>query len=262
MVMRKIELTYQKNVRDIGGMVGFNGMKVKERRIYRGGFLGHVTSSDVKTINSLKLTDIVDFRSEEEFSSRPDYPFMGVKYYNIPVINEELQKDSKINNEYDDSNLLWFLGDSTDGYGHMCNIYKQSLTTPFGANAYKEFFKVLLKDNNRVVYFHCSQGKDRAGLAAYLLEIALGVSHEDAVEDYLLTNEAMKPRLEFLKSKVKDKPFFNKEYSRAMDEVFAVNIDYLNSAIDEVKKQYGTVLEYIEKVLQVDVDKLREIYLE
>ena len=58
--MREIELYYQKNIRDLGGLVGFKKKKVKSGRIYRGGFLGHVNVEDVKIINSLHLTDIVD----------------------------------------------------------------------------------------------------------------------------------------------------------------------------------------------------------
>lgn len=260
--MRKIELDYQKNVRDIGGMTGFNGKKVKEGRIYRGGFLGHVSRKDVTRIRALNLTDIVDFRSPTEFIDRPDHKFRGVKYHNFPVLDDSLEKDLKGSNEFDDSNLLWFLGGSTDGYGHMCKVYKDSFSTVAGTKAYKEFFKVLLKDNKRVVYFHCSQGKDRAGLAAYLVEIALGVSHEDALVDYLLTNEAMTPRLENMKNLVKDKPFFNEEYSKAMDEVFAVEVDYLNSAVNEANLRYGSIMNYIRDILEVDIEKLRKIYLE
>ena len=260
--MRKIELDYQKNVRDIGGLTGFNRKKVKEGRIFRGGFLGHVSRKDIAKIKSLNLTDIVDFRSPAEFTDRPDHKFKGVTYHNFPVLDDSMDNDLKGSNEFDDSNLLWFLGGSTDGYGHMCRIYKESLTTKAGTKAYKEFFKVLLKDDKRVVYFHCSQGKDRAGVAAYLLEIALGVSHEDALDDYLLTNEAMIPRLENMKKQVKNRPFFNEEYSKAMDEVFAVEVDYLNSAVKEANHKYGSIMNYIKDILKVDVEKLRKIYLE
>ena len=58
--MKKIELSYQKNVRDLGGLVAFNGMKVKEGKIYRGGFLGRVSNDDILKINSLIIqTDSV-----------------------------------------------------------------------------------------------------------------------------------------------------------------------------------------------------------
>ena len=258
--MKKIELSYQKNVRDLGGYVGFNGKKVKEGRIYRGGFLGRVSNDDIKTINSLKLTDIIDFRSDVEYLSRPDYKFMGVKYHNFPALsnNEELKKKY----DYDDSNLLWFLGDSTDGVKHMIDTYMESMLTKIGIDAYKNFFKVLVSDEHRVIYYHCSQGKDRAGIASFLLLTALGVSEEDAYKDYLDSNEAMKIKLKQLKAMLRNKPFYNKEYERALGEVFVADRLYLETAVNEVKAKYGSVENYLVNALEVDFDKLRKIYLE
>ena len=36
--------------------------------------------------------------------------------------------------------------------------------------------------------FHCTAGKDRTGMAAYLILSALGVEQKIIMEDYLLTN--------------------------------------------------------------------------
>ena len=55
-VMRKIDLSYQKNVRDLGGLVAFNGKKVKEGRIYRGGFLGRVSEDDIPIVDSSRTS--------------------------------------------------------------------------------------------------------------------------------------------------------------------------------------------------------------
>ena len=258
--MRKIGLSYQKNVRDIGGLAGFNGKKVKEGRIYRGGFLGRVSSNDIDVINFLKLTDIVDFRSEVEYLDRPDYRFEGVVYHNFPTLadNEELKK----RNDYDDSNLLWFLGESVDGFAHMARTYEDVVSSDLGVEAYKNFFKVLLTDDKRVVYFHCSQGKDRAGIAAYLTEIALGVSKEDALSDYLLSNEAMEIKIRQVKAMMRSKPYYNKEYEKALEDVFSAYEEYLNRAIKRIENKYGSIDNFLRNVLKVDIDKLREYYLE
>ena len=260
--MKKIVLDYQKNVRDLGGYVGFNGLKVKENRLYRGGFLGRVSTEDVKIINSLKLTDIVDFRSKTEYTDRPDYAFMGVTFHNLPTMDESNDEQLKKNNEFDDSNLLWFLNGSTDGKGHMKRTYVDVLFSKNGRESLKEFFSLLVKDEHRVVYFHCSQGKDRAGLAAYLLLTALGVSEKDKIKDYLDSNEAMAIKIPNLKKMLKDKPYYDKEYERALEEVFSADLEYLNAALDAVKESCGSVMNYLTDVLHVDISRLREIYLE
>ncbi len=260
--MRKIDLSHQHNIRDIGGLTGFKGKKVKYGKLFRGGSLAKVSDSDIKTINSLKLTDLIDFRSALEFEKRPSYPFMGVTFHNLPTFEPENQEALKDKNDSDDSNLLWFLGDNIDGYAHMVKTYLMMLLSPMGINAYKEFFRILTKDPNRVVYFHCSQGKDRTGVAAYLLEIALGVSTKDAIEDYLLSNEAMKDKIVVLKNQMKNRPFYDAQYEKSLEEVFSANLDYLNTVIKEVENRYGSLIEYMIKVLEVDIDKLREYYLE
>ena len=257
--MRKIELTFQKNIRDLGGLVGYQGRKVKEGRLYRGGFLGKVSEADIAIIDALHLTDIIDFRSEREFKERPDYHFAGVNYHNYSSLKEDVKKkDSKT----EDSNLLWFLGDNTDGFKHMYNLYPQLLTSEQGISALRKFLELLMSKDDGVFYFHCSQGKDRGGLAAYLLEIALGVSEEDAREDYFLTNEAMDIRVKNLIESLHTEPFYNETYEKALKEVFYAKAEYLDHALEVVNEKYGSIENYLVNELKVDIEKLRALYLE
>lgn len=254
--MRTYPLTYQKNIRDIGGMTGFEGKTIKYGRLFRGGALHKISDEDLEIIKSFHLTDIVDFRSDEEFTSRPDIKLDNVSYHNFPTFQE---KHRDVIKKEDDGNLLWFL-DGPDGHKHIERTYAGLVSTPIGIKAYTDFFNVLSQDN-KVTYFHCSQGKDRAGLAAFMVEIALGVSMEDAIEDYLYSNVAMEDRIELLLEKVKDKPFYNDTYAQALRDVFASKVEYLNQAI-EVMNQSGGIIKYMEDVLHVDIDRLRSLYLE
>lgn len=256
--MRKIVLTYQKNIRDFGGLVGFNGKKVKEGRIYRGGFLGRVTEEDIPVIDALHLTDIIDFRGHDEFVNRPDYPFEGVSFHNFPMMKTDVKKkDSKT----EDSNLLWFLGDNTDGFKHMYNLYPDLLIHPIAIDALRKFFELLLSKVNGVFYFHCSQGKDRAGLTAYVLETALGVSEEECRADYFRTNEAMEIRVKKYIEDLHSEPFYDEIYEKALKDVFFAKEEYLNHALEVVNEKYGSLENYIKDELKVDIDKLRALYL-
>ena len=256
--MREYKLHYQKNIRDLGGLIGYQGKKVKFGRIFRGGFLDRVAPEDVPILESFKLTDIVDFRGKEEFENRPDYVLKGVTYHNFPVIQEKVNKED-LHNE--DGNLLWFIKDNRPGHDHMMEVYQETVTTPRGIEAYKNFFKVLLEDN-RVTYFHCSQGKDRAGIAAFLIEMALGVDLEVAKEDYLRSNLAMEHRVEMLIEQVKNKPFYDEKYKKSMYDVFSAKIEYLEATIAIINEKYGSILDYLKNVLEVDIDRLRKLYLE
>ena len=257
--MRQIELTFQKNIRDLGGLVGYKGKKVKSGRLYRSGFLDRITPEDAEVLESLGVTHVVDFRSQREFLNRPDYRLNMVSYFNFPPILEDMKKS---HSKYADGNLLWFIDEGNDGKEHMMMTYRNNVTSKEGITAYRNFFKLLIDNPNGVFYFHCSQGKDRAGLAAFYIEQALGVSYEDSLEDYLLSNKAMKIRVEYLKEMVKDKPYYNEEYEKSLYDVFSAKKEFLDASIEEMVKMSGSVLNYIEQVLQVDINLFRQLYLE
>jgi protein-tyrosine phosphatase len=56
------------------------------------------------------------------------------------------------------------------------------------SHRFAELFDHLLQANAPVV-FHCTAGKDRTGVAAALILLALGVPRAVVQQDYLLTNQ-------------------------------------------------------------------------
>ena len=259
--MRQYELYNQKNIRDLGGLVGFNNRKIKYQKLFRGGALIKVTEEDIPIIESFHLTDVIDFRTSFEFDYRPDYRIEGVTYHNIPALKED-DKNKEDAHKYEDGNLLWFVKPGDTGFNHLRRTYDEFVTTKEGINAFKRFFELLVSSPDKTFYFHCSQGKDRAGFAAFLLEIALGVSYDDAIEDYLLSNVAMEKRVVRLIESVEDKSFYNEEYHKALLDVFSAKKEYMDSVIKKMNELYGGTMEFIQNVLKVDIDKLRDIYLE
>ena len=257
--MRVYELSKQKNIRDLGGLVGYQGKTIKYGRLFRGGALDRVSEEDVEIFRSLNLTDIVDFRSKDEFVNRPDYRFEGVKYHNFTTFEHEHKKEDIV---HDDGNLLWFMNQGDTGFKHLLRTYKELVDTEEGQKAFSDLFKIIMQDDNRVTFFHCSQGKDRVGVAAFLIESALGVSEKDIVEDYLLSNVAMEKRKDRLIEFVKDKPFYNEKYKEDLLQVFSAKIEYLEEAIEIINSKYGGIDSYLKNIIKVDVDKLREMYLE
>ncbi len=254
--MRRYELSFQKNIRDLGGLETFDGRKIKYGRIYRGGALGKVNKEDIKVVYSFGLTDIIDFRGVDEFLARPDYKFLGVNYHSFPVIEEKVREDNK-----DDGNLLWFVDNGVSGFEHLRLSYREFVTTKKAIRAYRHFFRILLEEG-RSVYFHCSQGKDRAGFAAYLVEIALGVPVDTALADYLSTNIAMEKKIDGLLAQVEGKEFCSEQYKQDLRDVFAAKLEYISESINLMNELYGSSMNFIEKILGVDVERLRTLYLE
>ena len=259
--MKTYELSKQKNIRDLGGMVTKDGHHIKYGKIIRGGALLRLTDDDKKVIDELHLTDIIDFRSSSEYLSLPTYVPEGTRTHNVPVLKISTQEEANRRIKSADGNLLWFLEDHTSGFEHLRKIYNEFVTTEEGVFAFKKFFEIIMQ-KDAVTYFHCSQGKDRTGFAAYLLEIALGVSEQDAFDDYMLSNVAMAKRAEALLNSVKYKPFYNEEYKKDLLDVFSVKMEYINAAIETMNQKYGGAISFIRDILGVDTDKLKELYLE
>ena len=74
----KIQLEKMSNTRDLGGFPTANGI-VKPHLLYRSGQLFFATEADLRKLSEEGITQIVDFRSEEERSEKPDPPVEGAK---------------------------------------------------------------------------------------------------------------------------------------------------------------------------------------
>ena len=261
MKMKTYELSKPKNIRELGGLTVKDGRHIKYGKLFRGGSLIRLTEEDVDIVKSFHLTDIIDFRSESEFLSLPDYQLEGVRMHNVPVLPKSTDDEARKRIKSADGNLLWFLEDQTSGFEHLRKVYREFVTTKEGVYAFSKFFEIISQENV-VTYFHCSQGKDRTGFAAYLFEIALGVSEQDALEDYLLSNVAMEKRAEALLRSVEYKPFYNEEYKKNLTDVFSTKVEYIQSAIDAMNELYGSTIGFITKGLGVNIDRLKDLYLD
>lgn len=256
--MKKYILSKQKNIRDLGGLPGLDNKHIKYGCFYRGGSLHRVDEEDIEILKSMHITDIVDFRGDDEFINQPDVRLPGVTYHNFPAIQEKIRKEDT---NHDDGNLLWFIKEGVGGAEHMKQQYINLIKDKKSQDAYKNFFKVLMKDNASV-YYHCSQGKDRAGLASYFIETILGVPEEVKVEDYLLSNEAMEIRVERILENLQEKSFFSETYRKNLLDVFAAKLEYLDAAIEVMNNEFNGPINFIKDVLEVDIDKFRKMYLE
>lgn len=117
-----------------------------------------------------------------------------------------------------------------------------------------ETLRVIADAERQPVLFHCTAGKDRTGFAAALVLLALGVSRDDVMRDYLLTNQRLKPKSEW-KGLTPD----------VASVLYRVQPEFLDAAFDVVQQQYGGVESYLREGLglrEAERSRLRELYLE
>ena len=73
--------------------------------------------------------------------------------------------------------------------GYMQSAYERIPLEPHHQRIFAQAFKAMSKGHP--VLIHCAAGKDRTGILAALVLLALGVEEEAVFEDYLLTNAAV-----------------------------------------------------------------------
>ncbi len=157
---RLIDVDGVTNFRDLGGYATGAGTSIPQGLVYRCATVAHITDAGKETVKELGIKTEIDLRSTSENGGKVtgDASVMGedVNYVFCPI------GYSAIN---------WGL-DITDDK-------KQAL---------QDVFNVLADANNYPVVFHCSAGADRTGFIAYAIKAILGVTEDEIIEDYLLTN--------------------------------------------------------------------------
>lgn len=257
---KRIELDGAPNTRDLGGIITADGRKIKQGLLFRSGDLSALSDSDIKKLESFKFNLVVDLRTETERSKNPDKPISGARVLNLQVVDEEILGITR-NGDNSVDDLIEILKDeSFDIISFMSKMYETIINSKAAAEAYSKFFKGILANDTGAVLWHCSAGKDRAGMAAAFILMALGVSRETIIEDYLLTNQfAGKKLLEIIKLKTDDADVVKKA-----DIMLSVHRDYIESVYHVIDERGGEA-RFLSECLGVadsEIQTLKRRYLE
>lgn len=251
--MRKIPVN---NFRDVSGYRNAEGKVLKANRIFRGAALNHLTDEDARYLrDELGIKYILDYRDEMEAGAKQDVVCEGMEYIRISALKTSGQGrgfdfGELLAKKMTAEHLVFIRDYLLDGYRHM----------PFDNPAYHKLFELLLRNDGNI-YFHCSAGKDRTGISAFLIMMALDMSEEDAVAEYLKSNRSLEG---FVQEFYKAHPVAP-EYRKYSDSVLYVTEENIRTSISAIREKYATYPEYLEKEYGMDARKramLKAIYCE
>ena len=238
---KKMILPSVTNFRDLGGYINKDGLKIKKNAIYRSNFFSEMSKEDQIKIESLKIKTVIDFRGKKEinFNKYKCYSSIAKNKYSKPI-------ETKASVELYD---LFIKGKPTEKKVRnlMIESYKE-YATGFISN-YKFFLNLLLEKNNLPLVFHCTAGKDRTGFASALIFFCLNIHYENIMEDYLLTNKLWRTTLNLP----------NKASKSSIKAMLKADVDYLNSALNEVHENYKNIDNYITTKLKINKMKKEKI---
>ncbi|MCK8607133.1 tyrosine-protein phosphatase [Apilactobacillus ozensis] len=255
---RILAITSGYNFRDIGGYETKDGKTTKWHKVVRSGDLSELSADDLKYLSHYNVTCDVDLRSDIEQQQAPDRIPSGATQISNPVFNTGHDKT-------DEEYARQYSSDKNLGRNNMLQSYKYMILSEHAHKAFTRLFEQLLSNDgeNKVLIYHCAQGKDRTGIATFLFLYALGVDIKTIKQDYLISKDQMKP---YIQKQIEYYSQFgmNDVLRNNLQNLYTVSLDYLDVAINTMEENYGSIDNFIHKGLGISsqqIKRLREIYL-
>ncbi len=128
----------------------------------------------------------------------------------------------------------------------------------------KELFRAL-EAGETPVLFHCSGGKDRTGVAAMLILLALGASDETIYADFVQTNECRRPELEKIWAEHAEEIAARPEQKKFYQGIAGVHPESVELVLSTIRSRCGSADAYLEAeygLTPARLMRLRRMYLE
>jgi len=256
---RVLTLKGGRNFRDLGGYAAADGRRVRWGRLYRSGALSGLTEEDFAVLAPLGIAVICDFRSTVERESEPTRwvgaPAPAIRARDYAMGSTQMRQPIAEDGPPAERMARAMLGFYTDlPYGHV--------------DSYRFMFEELLAGRVPMV-FNCSAGKDRTGVGAALLLTALGVSRDDVLTDYALSEKVFDFEALAVSFGASQTATGFASVANVPTEIRTPMLRsdpaYLAAAFEAIEARDGSVLGYLEAQLGVgpqDVEGLKELLLE
>lgn len=225
-MLRHIPLGKMHNLRDLGGYPAAGGHMTAWERLLRGDNPQGLTEEDLQWLLRREITTVIDLRSAAELEQTPDQlsTVPEFAYFHCPL----LSGDQMPNLEEDVGRGYFHALDRMDSVREALRLVAQA---PGG------------------VLFHCTAGKDRTGMLAALLLGLAGVSREDILADYQVSEVYLAQIIQQIKVFVPDlAPFAGQSKS-----------EYMSGCLDLLEERYGSIPGYLESagMTAEELDALR-----
>ncbi|MET8279254.1 tyrosine-protein phosphatase [Micromonospora sp. NPDC005174] len=245
MVIGDWQLVGAPNARDLGGLVGVDGRKVRAGRLIRTPALGRLTDEDLPVLAKLGPACVVDLRDGAEIALAPTDRLAGEpRVVHLPVHDPEHPVFTYV------SAVL--VGHDLDAYaelarqgtaGAMAEIYRWFVTGESARVNFGAAVRLAASPDNLPLLYHCSAGKDRTGWLTVILLTALGVD-EAAIRAEYLRNNALTDSLRavIIEAMRRRQPTLDVD---AVLPVLEVRAAYLDAGYQEVRRVHGSFDAYL-----------------
>ena len=260
------------NARDLGGYTMQDGRIIRDGMLLRSAHLAEATDDDLKWLAKLPVAKVIDFRKEQEKPGREDRIIPGAEYVILPVdasgnamanATEEEKKKFTGQKKFEVKKIIVFAAFNERAQKLVREMYPTLLFDPDCQKQFATFFHHILTTEKGAVLYHCTQGKDRTGIASALLLAALGASRDTIIADFDATNKVYDKdvrkyirRVRFLGGK--------EEEIGVVKAFMGCNTENFINALNAIDREYGSIEAYLKGPIgltDADILTLRVRYL-
>lgn len=254
------------NARQLGSYISKDGRRIKQGVLIRCGVLSRATDRDLQLLKEkYHVNYVFDLRTAYEVNRWPDRPVEGATYVNMPI--------------QDDKNNFWQLileapGDTTEeklihfamnprANPMMKQLYLGMVSDEYCQLQYAALLDRILRSEGTMLW-HCTQGKDRTGLATAFLLSALGFDRQTIIDDFALTNIPYQSNIDHLSQKLREIGASSEAFEVIQAEE-GVSVENFIAALDYIDREYGSMENYIKEIFVLtedELDTLKDKFLE
>ena len=178
---RHVPLEGAQNFRDVGGYATASGASVRRGVLFRSGSLADLTPGDIGRLGDLGIAVVFDLRTQTELDDLGVVPLaahgfsvrhtalaerIGPELYPVKAAVRDWTPEDYA------TQYIWLLEQGRGAIGAVV--------------------RALAGERPAAVAYNCTAGRDRTGLVTAVILRALGVSDEDIVADYHLTDRYLR----------------------------------------------------------------------
>ena len=262
-ISRKLEFDKLHNIRDLGGMRNKDGYAIKNHCFFRAGHLSELSENDKKKLKE-NVRTVIDFRTDREREEKPDIVLENISYIHNPII-DSLTAGVTREKDADKKMIATLAAKPTEAKKYMCQMYR-GFVADSAVSQYSKFIRSLIEHRKGAVLWHCTAGKDRAGIASVIVEEILGIPREDIIADYMSTNKYLEQDIAFLTGFVKQQLGVESDaVDAALHYLFGAEEEYIGAYYEAVEEKYGDFYTFIREGLglsDTDIDEFKGKYLQ
>lgn len=206
------------NTRDLGGYRTKAGTLTKEHALIRSDVQNYPNEDDYSYLRTHGITTIIDMRGVKDVTRKPSgfAEKEGFAYYNFQI-------------------------EEGSGVPESVAAVPVSYMKIASAKAMPDIFRCIANAKTGVM-FNCTAGKDRTGVVSAILLLFAGVSDKDIIENYVITKEYGKERLELI----------HKNFPEVDMKIVTPCEMFMEEFLQLFKEKYGDAESYFKSIGLVD----------